>query len=222
MKVIGICGVKKSGKSEVAKEIEKMYVGTKVVRLPFASIIKQIMANFVSSVTNIQYNDALELFNNPDKKELIIKEIGTSPRVLMTSFGTDFARKLNPNIWVNAINNTINKLNQLTYTHIANNGTIVHSANNDIVIIIDDVRFENELSFLRSINADIVFVARNFETLRPSPLVKMIMYFKILFGKMHISEKGLYHLISYTDIVIVNKGTLLELNEKVNVLCRKK
>lgn len=213
MKVIGICGVKKSGKSEVAKEIEKMYVGTKVVRLPFASIIKQIMANFVSSVTNIQYNDALELFNNPDKKELIIKEIGTSPRVLMTSFGTDFARKLNPNIWVNAINNTINKLNQLTYTHIANN---------DIVIIIDDVRFENELSFLRSINADIIFVARNFETIRPSPLVKMIMYFKILFGKMHISEKGLYHLISYTDIVIVNKGTLLELNEKVNVLCKKK
>lgn len=209
MKIIGIAGIKHSGKSEVAAKIIEMYKDDYyIVKLHFALPIKKILAYFVKEVTDCSEEQSLEYFNDPKLKEKEILEIGATPRLLMTTFGTDFIRQLNSNLWINATNNSIKKLKEIEKT-----------LNKEVIIIIDDIRFENELNFIRQINAKVIFIAREYSTIYPSFFDKLKIQYKVWRKKIHISEKGLYHLKDKNDIIILNDSNLYALWEKIKYLC---
>lgn len=210
MKVIGISGIKQSGKSEVAAKIIELNENNyEIVKLHFALPIKNILAYFVREVTDCTKEQSLEYFNNPNLKEQEILEIGVTPRYLMTMFGTDFIRKLKDNLWINATNNQIKKLVELEKI-----------SNRKFMVIIDDIRFENELNFVRQIGGQVIFVAREYNTLKPSLYQQLITKYKIWRGKIHISEKGLYNHIKDKDIVLLNDSSLYSLWAKVKLLCK--
>lgn len=76
-------------------------------------------------------------FNDRDLKETTIEIFGKSPRELMQSFGTDWARKLvHPDIWLMAAEGNLKKMSGR--------------------IVVTDIRFENEANLVRSLGGVIV------------------------------------------------------------------
>lgn len=199
VKYIGLCGVKGSGKSTLAKIISEQYNedGYKVFTVPFADGIKNTLSFFVSDSLGIDYQTAMEYFIDPNKKEIIIPDIGASPRTLMCSFGTDFIRNIDSDFWITY---TKNKIQQKISDY---------SSQKKLLFIFDDIRFENELEYVMQLG-EVYFISRTelYESSFFSGLKK------ILCGeKKHRSEKGLYHL-GTPEMTIINNGDFKDLKEK--------
>lgn len=113
-----------------------------------------------------------------DRKEVPIPALGASPRRLMQTLGTEWGRELiNPNLWL-----ILAKQRLLSFGP---------------GMIISDVRFENEASWIRDIGGLVIHV------IRPSAT-------KI---DEHVSEAGV--VVNDLDLVILNDGTLEQLYDKV-------
>ena len=137
--IVGFSGRKGSGKTYIARELEK----TGFERISFADPIK-IMLFALFDECGFDYASAKWLLNQ--EKEIVLEAFGKSPRQLMQSLGTDWGRAMvSENLWLLCARNKIEKN---------------HSCN----IVIDDVRFNNEAQFIRDLGGLIINIDRAADT----------------------------------------------------------
>lgn len=161
--VIGIAGPKGSGKTTLARYVRleflksKVYKDSKVEISPFAKPLKDFLKDFFDLST-----EQLTVY---EAKEAVDPRYGVSPRVLMQEFGTGFVRKLIPGFWVQKMNENIK------------------SSDADIIII-DDIRFEDEAQLVRDYNGLVVHI-----TGRSAKPKSTLSWLKQLLTPTHPSEQ---------------------------------
>lgn len=136
MHLIAITGKKGHGKSTLSSKIIELYPQYEV--MSFATPLKNICAELYGLSDE-------QLYGN--KKEVIDPRWNKSPRQIMQFVGTDLFRKhyseffpdIGENIWVDILDKKLN---------------------DDGYYIIDDLRFENELEFIRSKGGKVIFIER--------------------------------------------------------------
>lgn len=174
MNIIGLSGPAGSGKDTVAGMIIERRVGW--CTLSFAEPMKRMLVAG-GFLTQEQIEDRWF-------KETPLSFHGCSPRHLMQTLGTEWGRKLiAPDIWVRLLNEQVSTL--------AENGVSG--------VVITDVRFENEATYIRSHGGRVVHVRR--DTARKD---------------RHESERGIK--IAYGDMAIYNNGPIDALRGNVEVL----
>lgn len=166
--IIGFAGPAGCGKSESAYMItNELYYGEV---LSFATPMKSCLADLFRFKRSQLYTS--------EGKEAIDPRYGVSPRTLMQQFGTEFVRKVVPDLWWILMDQSIAKTTG--------------------PILIDDVRFNDEANFIRSLGGKIVhIVGRNAD----------------IENSDHKSEKGIFKLDR--DITIDNSGTLSDLKTAI-------
>jgi len=120
MPIIGLIGLKNSGKDTLANSME---FDTPTFRLKFARGIKVILEDFFNLPPRIYENSYLKEVRYP-------KLNNHSPREIMIQVGSLF-RKYNDNIWVDYLTNEVEKIRECHDT--------------EPLILITDVRFDNEV-----------------------------------------------------------------------------
>lgn len=133
--IVGIYSSRpQSGKSTLAEEFEKRGLR----RMSFAEPIKEMIRVLLRA---LGHNDAIiGRMVDGDLKEVIIPELGRSPRYLMQTLGTEWGRDIvHPHIWLAPIKNAIARGES---------------------IVVDDVRFENEYAVLQNAGATMIRVDR--------------------------------------------------------------
>lgn len=133
--LIGIAGLARSGKSTAADHLVRNHL---LEHYAFADPLR---------------SGLMEIFNlDPDdfegaKKEQPVDWLGRSPRELMQSMGTEWARQLvHPDVWVKIAEQNLNYL-QNTLSSV-------------VGFVVSDVRFENEADFIRQRGGTIIHIAR--------------------------------------------------------------
>lgn len=140
--LIGFSGKKGSGKSYFADYL----VNNKLfIKLSFASPLKEI--------TKILFNLSDEDVKDPIKKELINPKFNASPRELMQWLGTDimreeFNKKFNysGSIWIDSVKDKVKTL-----------------LDNNKDVVIDDVRFQNEVDMIHSLGGIVINLHNNLD-----------------------------------------------------------
>lgn len=137
--LIGMCGLKGSGKNTVANIIQKNYPGWET--MSFASALKDGVAAFFGMDRKMLEGDTpefREIREQPDP--FWCKKTGRTdltPRKILQEFGTDIIRKqFHDNFWVDRLELDLQK-------------------KKDKNIIITDVRFPNEIEMIRGISGKI-------------------------------------------------------------------
>lgn len=175
MKIIAFCGHKQSGKSTAANEFIKSAVHP--ARLSFATPIKRALLAMGFTHKEIYEGD----------KERIIDAIGVSPRRLMQTLGTDWGRQMiHSDIWLILFERAMN----------------LHNASNTDLVVIDDVRYDNEAAKIKQLGGVIIHVKNLYAPHRLSDT--------------HSSERGIH-----TDFIthtLYNNGTLEEYIAQVHNL----
>lgn len=134
-KIVGLVGQKGSGKSEMAKVLESL--GFR--RMSFADPLKAGLATMFMIPQAVFYDPLL--------KEVPVRELSNvTPRKMMQLLGTDFARNiLGRDVWVSLM------LKRLAR---------VIKENPKVLIVVDDVRFENEFELLTRMDAIMINIRR--------------------------------------------------------------
>lgn len=186
MSVIGLIGAKSSGKSEVARCLVESHG---FERLRFADGLKNMLKAL--GLTDAQVDGDLK----EEPSELLC---GHSPRWAMQSLGTEWGRKLiGDNIWVAFTQRQI--MDRLC-------------ANPQANIVVDDVRFPNEVIMLHQLGAQVWRVRRP----TVEPVYSRWDTFLAQTGLSHkIHPSELYWRVLAADHEIVNDACLLELKTKV-------
>ncbi|WMJ01372.1 deoxynucleotide monophosphate kinase [Pseudomonas chlororaphis subsp. aurantiaca] len=148
--LIGLAGPARSGKSTAADHLVRNHL---LEHYAFADPLR---------------SGLMEIFNlDPDdfegaKKEQPVDWLGRSPRELMQSMGTEWARQMvHPDVWVKLAEQNLNYLQ--------------NSLSGVVGFVVSDVRFENEAEFIRQRGGTIAHIFRpNAQAVNP-----------------HISEAGI-------------------------------
>lgn len=129
--LIGLSGKAGSGKDTVAEYLAKQH---EFVPLAFADPVKKgLMAMFGIDK---------RWFADPELKETDIPEIGTSPRILMQTLGTEWGRNLiDEDIWVDAVRRKVLALDSYD-------------------VVVTDVRFDNEAALIQELGGTLITVVR--------------------------------------------------------------
>lgn len=129
--LIGLCGKAGSGKDTAAQFLVEKH---EFMPLAFADPLKRgLMAMF---------NLTPEYFSDSKLKEEDIPELGVSPRILMQTLGTEWARNLlDENIWVDMVRQKIKALDSYS-------------------VVVTDVRFKNEGDLIKELGGVILRVQR--------------------------------------------------------------
>lgn len=125
-------------------------------------------------------------------KEQVLRGLDVTPRWLMQTLGTEWGRKaVNPdeNFWVNIADRRLDHL--------------ISKETGFKAVLIDDIRFPNELEWLRSRGGKVIHIIR--------PDAKIT--------SQHASEGLLRD--AEVDAVIVNSGTITDLFENVELALRR-
>lgn len=127
-RIIGICGPARSGKDTLADSFAEIFKEYKVKtqKLSFAKELKYECKSFVKRTLGI------DIFTEITEEKDII-------RPLLVTWGTHVRRKLNDNVWIEALEKRM------------------HS---NKIVIISDVRFENEFNWVKKQGGKIIFVNR--------------------------------------------------------------
>jgi uridine kinase len=127
-KIIGISGVARSGKDTLGAQICTILRerNIKCRTTSFANALKQECNEFLTKTIGIS------AFTQDDEEKKII-------RPLLVTWGTHVRRKLDENVWVKSVENTLS---------------------DDEVVIICDVRFPNELDWVKKIGGYSIYVER--------------------------------------------------------------
>lgn len=174
--IIGITGNKQHGKSTIANYLIDKY---NYVELAFAKPLKDIC----EILFDFDYE---QLYGS--KKEIIDERWKQTPRKLFEYIGTELFRKqidkvlpeVGGEFWIKIIENKINT--------IAKN-------NENAKIVISDIRFKNELDFIKKLDYNI----KTIKVVRPDKLEEYT----------HESEKQIQEL--ETDNVFINDGSIQDL-----------
>lgn len=133
--LIGLAGPARSGKSTAADHLVRNHL---LEHYAFADPLR---------------SGLMEIFNlDPDdfegeRKEQQLPWLGRSPRELMQSMGTEWARQMvNPDVWVKIAEQNLNYLQ--------------NSLSSVVGFVISDVRFENEAEFIRQRGGTIIHISR--------------------------------------------------------------
>lgn len=170
--LIGLHGLARTGKDTVARYLAAHYA---LLSYAFADPLKQALAQMFN-LTEAQLEGAA--------KEQNIEWLGKSPRQLMQLLGTEWGRHLvHPDLWLLLAEQNIS--NHLSIDQARYSGVVVR-----------DVRFENEATWLRKQGGSVVHILRS-----EAPSVAS-----------HSSESGL--MIHDNDFVLRNEGSLDELYEQ--------
>lgn len=187
-----------SGKSTVYKFLNEI---AGYERFPFASPLKEL-ATHIFQTTGVPESEARRLVYEDKEEQLPGFPSGITARVFLQQLGTNFGRDvIDPTIWVRIWSNTLKDLPE--------------SIQN---VVVDDVRFENEVDAIRALGGVIWKIER------PEPpsgfLMSLFRRFRSFLKRSernHHSEGNLNHI--KFDEIIVNNGSLEDLRFKVNTLC---
>lgn len=172
MRIIGLTGYAGVGKTSVA---DYLWSNHDFERISFADPIRKMLEGLLGEVD----------FDNREWKENIIPEIGKSPRVLMQTLGTEWGRNLiHENLWIKLAERKVNRIKKQK-EHLRPAG-----------IVFPDVRFPNEVDFVRVLGGEI------WEIRRPdfTPV------------NAHISEQ----LQTVPDKIIENDSSLYDLESELD------
>lgn len=149
--IIGLAGRKGVGKTELAK----ICVSKGYTLLNFASALKELIANVLNISINELNQKKEQEFKFKISVDYLAKELNTTTEVInninvnlnfrsireaLQVIGTDLIRVINPNWHIEQISKKINKLRTN--------------------IVIDDLRFKNELKLLKKQNAECFYILR--------------------------------------------------------------
>jgi hypothetical protein len=203
--VIGIAGIKYHGKSAFGKALlHELSTNDdlNVVVIPYAYKLKKFLIDFVSEATKMPEDRVkLYFYDSIYKEQKIPNMFGVTSRTLMTKFGTEFARDCISNeFWIHSLNQEIFDSTM--------------QSSKPLVVIVDDVRFEDELQNILSYhNHKMIYVKRNIK----------INLFKKIWNKVfiHKSERGVNHLYRKGDksqIMISNDSSLEVLQKEAKIV----
>ena len=137
MVIIGLIGPMGSGKTAIAHLLEEKLNG---LLFSYADPLREILQIMIGN------SYSLNRLAPHEKNTKILPVINTTYRKFMTSFGTDYAREvLGDNVWLN---------------HMSSRLELAEKQGAKFVII-DDIRFLNELELIAAKNALSVFINRN-------------------------------------------------------------
>ncbi len=157
--VVGIAGLARSGKDTAADIL--MAYRKDFVRYSFAGPLKEMLATGLS-LTDAQLNGAA--------KNVVDPRYGVTPRYMMQTLGTEWGREIvSPDLWLKLVKNRVAAM--------------------ACPVVIPDVRFEDEASFVRD-NGVLLHIQREGTG-----------------GDSHASEAGITPILG-KDIVICNNGTI--------------
>lgn len=169
MRVIGLHGKKGSGKDTVATLIQEKHPSAALDA--FATPIKE-GAKAMFDLTEEHVNGSL--------KETVIPTIGCSPRYILQHLGTEFARNcIHPDVWTNLLKERIERATSQ-------------------VVVITDLRFDNEADCIRELGGEIWNIVRDVSD-----------------TDTHSSEHGIQK--EKIDYNIDNNGTLEKLKKNVHL-----
>jgi hypothetical protein len=198
--IIGLVGKKRSGKSYLAQVLTNKY---NLVKIAYADELKEIIKEFFnielikqedldadkklniiinnSKQNNLKYYQTLtimslhKIFKTIEYNDILKSKIDTFANYLINIknfddlrkiyqyYGTDLCRYINNNLWIDLLNNNINK--------------IINKQNNGIII--DDIRFENELN-------NIYYISQKHNL---KPISIYVEYSKVINNDTHDSEQ---------------------------------
>lgn len=132
-RIIGLAGPKGVGKSTFANQLMFEYykdgLDSVVHVMSFATPLKRMLECIVTK----------EFIQ--DNKEAIIPHIGVSARHCLQTLGTEWGRKINPDIWINIAKHRIEE-------------------SDCQIFIIDDVRFDNEARMILDMEGEVWNLSR--------------------------------------------------------------
>ena len=176
--IIGLTGKKGCGKDTTAQIIKKNFEqqGYRVALRAFADPLKKICQELFLLTDDQLYDQT--------KKEEKDTRWSMTPRKMFQWFGTDCVRKrLGGDFWIR----------HLAYWHEQNWHTFD-------VCIITDIRFQNELDFVKEMGGTVIKINRSTH-----------------FADNHESEIGIDY-ITGTNYTVENNGSLDELEEKIAII----
>jgi len=175
-KLIGLIGCAGAGKSTAASIIENEYGFSKV---PFAGGIKTMLRAMLS-VAGIDHGIINEMLNGSLKEIPCDVLSGMSPRYCMQTLGTEWGREcISENFWVNLTMHAVDNLLSVSQP-----------------VVIDDVRFPNEVKAIKGSGGTIYRVMRDQDAIPEAG---------------HKSEGQILEF----DACILNNGTLLDLKNQI-------
>lgn len=195
-RIIGFTGRKGAGKDTLAAAI-KSELGQDdldVITFQFAGPIKA----FCRAVFGWS-----EAHTDGELKETVDPRWGITPRRAMQTLGTEWGRGLHPNLWVESMRDR------------------VKAAPYD-VILITDVRFDNEAEMIREMGGVVVEVFRPRAVTHSGPVkrfcLRVLSWIGFARTDRHASEAGVHrHLIDYTAD---NSGTREQLEAQAPEILR--
>ena len=155
--IFGISGIARCGKDTLGKHlISKLQKsGFPTIQISFASVLKYDLDPFLKEKVNIS-----AFTENTQEKEII--------RPLLVAYGTNVCRKIDPDYWIKKIEKQVKA-----------------STSNKIIVVITDVRYENEGKWIKDNGGFLIHLNRmgqkpaNFEEKVNNPIVKKIADHKI-------------------------------------------
>lgn len=194
-KLIGICGYARSGKDTFFNRASLALSkdGKKARRIAFADALKKELDPLLLKTMNIS-----AFTEDSEEKELI--------RPLLVTYGTDLRRKVNPNCWIEAVQNQV-----------------IHHLEQNEYVFITDVRYENEAEWVKMNNGILVHVQRdgvgpaNHEEHRQYIRMKKHIHFNVAwptFGDDEINSSDEY-VIPTLSAVIKNMPEVKQVAEEI-------
>ena len=148
--IFGISGVARCGKDTLAKHlIAKLNrSGFPAISISFATELKRDLDDFLKEKLNIS-----AFTNETSEKDII--------RPMLVCWGTDVCRKIDNNYWIKKVEKQVKS-----------------SINNKIIVVIPDVRYENEVKWIKENGGFVIHLRRmgqkpsNFQERLNDPIVK--------------------------------------------------
>lgn len=143
--VIGLTGTAGAGKTTVARHLEHE-IGA--VRRPLVGPLKHMLQGFLED-QGVGLATACRMVSG-DLKEVATDYLGgASPRRAMQTLGTEWGRGLAPSLWIDAWRRGVERISLQAEADLQ-----------PAVVIVDDVRFLNEVVAIRSMGGVIVRIER--------------------------------------------------------------
>lgn len=155
--IFGIAGVARCGKDTLGKHLLNKLEKNKLpcINISFASALKSDLNNFL--IDKIKISAFTE---NNAEKDLI--------RPLLVTYGTEVCRKIDQDYWIKKIEKKVTS-----------------AINNKIIVVITDVRYENEAKWIKNNGGFIIHLSRinqkpaNFQEKVNDPILKKTADYKI-------------------------------------------